>query len=368
MKNYIGLINLDENEDRIRELTRNRPLASIPFGGRYRIIDFILSNFTNSKIENIGLFVKNKSRSLIDHLNNGKPWDLDRKRDGLRVFNFGEENNVYEDVNTFAENLEYFKFSKQKYIILAPSYMIGNIDFNEVAKFHEKNNNDITIMYKKVNNAKNSFINCDVLNIDEQGNIISVGENIGSAKEVNICMEMFVMEKDLFIELIYECIKTGRYKKIKKCIYNSVDRFKTKAYEFTGYLACINSLEAYYKTSMDLLNPRINTELFSEKRPIYTKSKDEGPTRYAENSNVLNSIIANGCNIEGEVENCIISRRVNIQKGSKLKECVVLPNCVIGKDAKLVNVITDKYSYIVKGEELRGAKNFPLVMERERII
>lgn len=364
MKNYIGIINLDENEERIMELTRNRPLASIPFAGRYRIIDFILSNMTNSGIKNIGIFAKNKSRSLIDHLNNGRPWDLYRKRDGLRVFNFSDEDNVYNDINTFGDNLEFFKFSNQEYVILAPSYMICNIDFKEVSKYHEESENDITIIYKKINNAKENFLNCEVINIDSENNIISVGKNIGSEKEANICMEMFIMKKQMFMDIVFECTKSGRYKKVKKCIYNSLDKLNVKAYEFKGYLSCINSLNAYFKANMDLLNSRFNSELFNENRPIYTKSKDEGPTRYTKDSKVVNSIISNGCIIEGNVENAIICRRVHIEKGASLNNCIVLPNCVIGKNSKLTNVITDRYAYIVKGEELRGAKNFPLVIEK----
>lgn len=368
MKNYIGIINLDENEDRIRELTRIRPLASVPMAGRYRIVDFVLSNMTNAGIENIAIFSKNKSRSLVDHLSNGRPWDLHRKRDGLRIFNFGEEDPVYDDVHTFANNMEFFKYSKQDYVVLSSSYMICNIDLTEVMKFHEKNVNDITVVYKTVNSADKSFIDCDVINVDSDNNIISVGENIGSAKEANINMEIFLMRKDLFIEIIYECIKTGLDKKVKKCIYRNLDKLKVKAYKFDGYLSCINSLEAYYKANMDLLNVRINNELFFDNGPIYTKSKDEGPTKYTKDSNVVNSIIANGCYIEGTVENCIISRRVHIHKDAHLKDCIILQNSIINPHAKLQNVITDKCANITKGEELKGAKNCPLVIERVKIM
>ncbi|SHF11661.1 glucose-1-phosphate adenylyltransferase subunit GlgD [Clostridium fallax] len=364
MKNYIGIVNLDENQDRIMELTRSRPLASVPFAGRYRIIDFILSNMANSGIANIGIFAKNKARSLIDHLNNGRPWDLYRDRDGLRVFNFSDEDNVYNDVNTFGDNLEFFKFSRQEYIILTPSYMICNIDFNEVVKYHEEHKNEITIVYKKVNNAKENFLNCESINIDKENNLISVGENIGCEKEANISMEMFVMKKDLFMDIVFECIKTGRYKKVKKCIYNSLDKLKVKAYEFKGYLACINSLNAYFKANMDLFNSRINTELFNENRPIYTKPKGECPTKYTKDCKVLNSIISNGCIIEGVVENSIICRRVHIEKGAYLNNCIILPNCIISNNAKIINVIADKHANITKGDELRGSKNFPLVIER----
>lgn len=364
MKNYIGIINLDENESRIKELTRTRPLASVPIAGRYRVIDFVLSNMTNAGIDNIGIFSKNRSRSLMDHLSNGRPWDLHRKRDGLRVFNYVEEDPVYDDVHTFANNMEFLKYSKQEYVVLSSSYMICNVDLTEVMKYHEKSDNDVTVVYKSVNNADKSFVDCDVLNIDEESNVLSVGENIGSAKDANINMEIFLMRKDLFIEIIYDSIKTGLYSKVKKCIYRNLDKLKVKAYKFDGYLACVNSLDAYYKANMDLLNGRINSELFFDNGPVYTKSKDEGPTKYTKDSNVVNSIIANGCYIEGHVENCIISRRVHIQKGAYLKDCIILQNSTIGSNVQLHNVITDKCANIAKNEELRGSNNYPVVIEK----
>lgn len=166
MENCIGIINLDENENRMGALVKKRPLASVPIAGRYRVIDFILSNMTNSGIESIAIFTKNKSRSLMDHLANGRPWDLHRKKDGLKFFNFGNEDPSYDDVHCFLENLDCIKLSKKEYVLLAPSYMIANIDFREFIKNHKKSKNDISIMYKSVNTAKKEFIGCDVLNIN----------------------------------------------------------------------------------------------------------------------------------------------------------------------------------------------------------
>ena len=175
------------------------------------------------------------------------------------------------------------------------------------------------------------------------------------------------MKKDLFVGLIYECIKTGKWSKIKQCIYANLSNYKVRAFEFDGYLSCVNSLASYYKANMDLLNTRINNELFFDNGPIYTKTKDEAPTKYTEDSNVVNSIVANGCYIEGTVEICIISRRVKVNKGAVLKNCIILQNTVIGPDAKLSHVITDKCSYISKGENLMGSKNYPIVIEKQRI-
>ncbi len=366
MKNCIGIINLDENENRMGELVVNRSLASIPIAARYRVIDFVLSNMTNSGINCIGIFTKNKSRSLIDHITNGRPWDLNRKTDGLRVFNFGNEDPVFDDVHNFADNIQFLNRSRKEYVLLAPSYMVCNINYKEVLEYHKSTGKDVTIVYKKVNNADEAFSDCGVLNIDDAGNVISVGENIGKNPKANINMEMYILKRELFVNIVNECISSGMYRKVKDYIHNNLKNISAGAYEFTGHLDCINSIKALYDSNAALLNKKINKEIFNEERPIYTKTKDEGPTFYSDKSNVVNSIIANGCRIEGTVENCIIGRRVYIGKNTKLKDCVIMQNSRIEDDAVLDNVIADKGSEIRKGETLIGSTMYPLVIKKRK--
>lgn len=366
MKNCIGIINLDENENRMGELVVNRSLASVPIAARYRVIDFVLSNMTNSGVNCIGIFTKNKSRSLIDHISNGIPWDLNRKTDGLRVFNFGDDDPVYDDVHNFAENMQFLNRSRKEYVLLAPSYMICNINYNEVLEYHKSTGKEVTMVYKKVNNADEAFGDCGVVNIDDSGAVISVGENIGKNPKANINMEMYIMKRELFANIVNECVSTGRYRKVKNYIHDNFGTLSVGAYEFKGHLDCINSIKALYDSNIALLNRKINKEIFNEDRPIYTKTKDEGPTHYSDNSNVVNSIIANGCRIEGEVENCVIGRRVYVGKNTKLKDCIIMQNTKIGDEAVLDNVIADKGSEIRKGETLIGSAMYPLVIKKKK--
>jgi glucose-1-phosphate adenylyltransferase len=368
LKDYMGILDLNEKEENIRNLTRNRTVASIPMAGRYRVIDFVLSNMVNAGITNVGVFTKSKSRSLIDHLSGGKPWDLDRKREGLFVFNFGNGNPSLEDVEMFRNNIDYLHLSKEKHIILSSSYMICNIDYEEAVKFHEKSGKSITAIYKKADNCTTAFIDCDVLNIDDSGRVVSVGKNIGVQNINNICMEMFIMKKDTFIELVYKCVTTGAFRKVTHAIYRNLEEYDVAAYEFKGYLECINTIKSYYITNMDCLDPKVNKELFFNNGLIYTKVKDEAPTKYSEDSVVSNSLIANGCVIEGTVENSIIFRRVNVKKGAVIKNCIIMQNCDIGEDARLTNIITDKNVAIGKGKKLKGDKQLPLVIEKEPIL
>ncbi|MGL5245866.1 MAG: glucose-1-phosphate adenylyltransferase subunit GlgD, partial [Sarcina sp.] len=247
MNDCIGIINLDENESRMSKLVKNRPLASVPIAGRYRVVDFILSNMTNAGIESIGIFTKNRSRSLVDHLTNGRPWDLHRKKDGLRVFNFGDADPYYDDIHNFADNLDFFTKSRKEYVLIAPSYMVCNIDFNKVIKHHKKNDNDITIVYKNIKDAYQKFVGCDIVNLNEEARVTSIGQNIGREDNANISLEMYILRTDLFIEIIYESIRQGLYSKVKSYISKNVGNLKVSAYEFKGHLNCINSLKAYYE-------------------------------------------------------------------------------------------------------------------------
>ena len=368
MNDCLGIINLDEKENRMGELVTNRPLASVPIAARYRIIDFVLSNMTNSGIECIGIFAKNKSRSLMDHLTNGRPWDLHRKKDGLKVFNFGDDDPSYDDVHNFLDNIAFVKYSRKEYVLLSPSYMICNIDYDKALKEHKRSNNDITVIYKNVNNAHKSFYSCETLNIDDNNRVISIGENLGNNIDANISMEMYIMSTELFIDIVHESVSNGMYRKIKQFIHSNLDNMRVGSYRFDGYLSCINSLNSYYNANMDLLKDDVNSELFYDGKPIYTKVKDEPPTHYTESSLVSNSIIANGCLIEGEVKNCVISRRVFVAKNSKLENCVILQNSVIGQNASLENLIADKGTEIKEGKKYNGSNVWPLVMKSRRCL
>lgn len=367
LKNYMGIVNLNEDDSRIKSLAGKRSLASIPIAGRYRVIDFVLSNMVNSGIQKVGIFAQSNSRSLMDHLGSGKPWDLDRKINGLFVFNFGVKDSYINNIEIFKNNMEYFYNSTQENVIIAPSYMVCNINYEEPVKFHEENGSDITVIYKKINNGSKNFLDCDILNFDKNNRIVSIGTNMGAHNDHNISMEMFIMKKEIFMSLIYKAVETGQYKTIKEAIYNNIGELNVYAYEFKGYLECINSIDSYYKANMDMLDLKITKELFFNNGLIYTKVKDEAPTKYSEHCNVSNCLIANGSIIEGNVKNSIIARRVKILPGAEVSNCIIMQNCVIGEDAKLANIIIDKNVTIESGTELKGDKEFPLVIEKKAI-
>jgi len=365
LKNYIGILMLNEQEDNIKSLTKSRPIASIPIGGRYRIIDFVLSNMVNSGIHNIGIFTNTKSRSLVDHLGSGEPWDLDRKINGLFLFNLTSERAQLRDIDIISGNMEYIYRTKQDYVIISSSYMLCNMDYNEAAKYYEESGSDITLIYKKTNNGRRHYVNCNTIYVNEENKVLSVGKNIGADDTLNISMEMFIMKKSTLITIINKCIQTGYHNSIKAAIYNQVSELNVNAYEFKGYLQCVNSIKNYYKISMDMLNSKITKELFYNKGLIYTKSKDEAPTKYFNGAKVNNSLISNGCILKGKIDKSIISRRVIVHAGAEIKNCIIFQNCEIKKGCKLTNVIIDKNTIISENTVLEGDSEFPVVIEKK---
>ena len=368
IKDYMAIINLDENDNDIRSLTTNRPIASIPIGSRYRVIDFMLSNIVNSGIKNVGIFSSTNSRSLTDHVGTGKAWDLNRKIDGLFLFNHGLCDFVNHDSKLLKNNMEYIYRSSSENVILTSSYMVCNMDLTEVVEAHEASGADMTVVYTETDHADTEFLNCYTLDVDKRsGRLKGVGKNIGFGKKANICMEIFIMKKEQLVDLIYKSahnINSGSFYNI---IFNELYNLEINAYRYQGYVFCINTISSYYKSNMNMLDPEVSSALFRSDRPIYTKIKDEPPTLYVKGCTVTNSLIADGCVIRGSVENSVIGRYVEIEDGVSIRNCIILQNIRIHRGARLSHVIVDKNVDIDSGTELKGNETFPLVIEKKNL-
>ncbi|WAM31219.1 glucose-1-phosphate adenylyltransferase subunit GlgD [Caldicellulosiruptor naganoensis] len=365
LTNYLGIVSLTENDSKLKSLTATRPLGSIPIFGRYRVIDFVLSNLVNAGVTNVGILAPTKSRSLIDHVGTGKPWNLNRKVDGLYIFNYSYDPSSISDIKLLKSNMEFLFRSKKEMVIFTLSHMICNIDFKEVAKYHEESNADITVVYKKVSNEDDLFLDAPTLILDQDSKVIGVGKNIGRRTLVNISLDIFLLSKEFLIECILSCLENGNCGLFRDFVYKNVQNMNVNAYEFKGYVGCINSISSYFKVSMDMLNVDIQSELFSKERPIYTKSNDSPPTRYFSTCEVENSFISNGCLIKGKVKNSIISRGVVIEKDAVVENSIIFSKCIIKSGAVLKNVILDKNVVIDSNATLIGHNKNPLVMEKQ---
>ncbi len=371
MKDVMGIVNLMEHNDFLKEISFHRPTAAIPFGGRYRMIDFILSNMVNSGIRNVSLVVQQKYRALMDHLGRGKDWDLDRKRDGLFFLppvHLSSSPTSKWDFRHFQSHLDFIDYSRQRYALLAGHNMLCNINFKEAFLFHKKMNADITIIYKEAEQLQEGLTQCYVLETSQDGRITDIEVAQGYTKGAKISMEMYIMEKALLMDLIGRCHSRGECDLVRDGFIRNLNRLRIYGFHHQGYLAKIDCVRSYYRHSLDLLNPSVSQELFFSKGLIYTKVKDGPPTKYMESSKVHNSLIANGCIIEGQVENSIIFRSVKVGKGAVVKNSVIMQRSTIEEDALLEHVIADKRVLITRGKQLKGDGQYPLVIQRRSII
>jgi len=361
----MGIITLNEDDSDIRSLTKVRPIGSIPVLGRYRVIDFMLSNMVNCAITNVVVFTMGSSRSLRDHLGTGKPWDLNRKIDGLYIFSHGNDRMPLTEINLIKSNEESLIRSRKSKVIMAPSYMLCNIDLVAAADFHETAGADVTIIYKKIYGNLNMFLDCGVLNFEADGmKVASVGRNTGVDADLCISMEIFIMDKGFCLDCVEKSLHHGGFTTVKDYIYANISRFNVVGFEFAGYLGCINSVSSYFKVSMDVLGDKVMSELFMDKSRIFTKSNDSPPTKYMSNAEVSNSLIANGCIIDGTVSNSILSRGVIVENGAQVIDSVVFARTVIRKDAMIKNAVLDKAVVVERGRMLVGDPNYPIVIEK----
>ena len=368
----MGIINLSEAEEYLGELSRTRPLAAVPFAGRYRLIDFVLSNMVNSGVSNVGIFIQHKYRSLMDHLRSGKEWDLARKRDGLFILPPAYTKNPMQihrgDVENFYSNLDYISKSRQKYVVIAGPEMVSNLDYRQALDYHKNTGAEITVLYTKANCATHDCVRSTVVEMEENGRMIDMTEYKESGQCQNISMKTFIMERKVLIELINDCISRGDSDFIKHCIIKNISKRKVYGYHYQGYVARISSLRSYFQHSMEILSPHIWKELFFKSGLIYTKVKDEPPAKYMGDADVKNSLISTGCYIEGRVENSILFRGVRVHKGAYIKNSIVMQNGQIFPGAILENVICDKDVKIMDNKQFKGECNYPIIIKKGQVI
>ncbi|MFS1512446.1 glucose-1-phosphate adenylyltransferase subunit GlgD [Chengkuizengella sp. SCS-71B] len=369
MKNVMGIINLVNEIDQLEELTYNRCIASTPFGGRYRFIDFILSSFVNSGIHKVCMFTQKKYRSLIDHIGSGREWNLDRRQHGLTVlpplFEESKEENKG-DLHYFYDHRDYFFRSKVDFVILAKSHMVCNIDFDPILKFHKDHNAQITLLYK--DNKDEQFSLARPIKVSSDQILTSIEVNQTNVTSDQISMEMFLMKKDLFLDLVETSIASGWTNFIEDAVIKNLDLLNVYGYKFAGHLGIMNTVQSYYKNSMDLLEMSLFHSIFHQSHSIYTKTKDEAPAAYKSDALVSNSLVTNGCMIEGTVENSILFRSVEVGKGARLKNCIIMPNTVIQQNVNLENVILDKHVIINMDKKIIGDPSTPCIAEKLKII
>ena len=364
MKTVLGLVNIQEDNSLIRELTDSRAVELVPFAGRYRLVDFTLSSMVNSGINHVGIMLPDKPRSVLDHVRSGKEWDLSRRHEGLFYLPSVkvEKESREGDLKNFYANADFFEHSAQKYVLVTSGSFIYNMDFAELLKYHQDTGADITLVYnvaKGENTGKNA-----VFETSADGVVEDIAEKPVVYDGSKVSMGIYLMEKRVFVEIVRNAYEHGGNDLLVDGIIRNSGKYKMYAKEHTGYVAHVESMSAYYKSSMDLLRSEIWEELFMGKNPIYTKVKDEVPVQYKDESEVRNALIANGSVVYGSVENSILFRGVKVGRGVKIKNSIIMENCDLKDGALIENVICDKNVVVSKDKWLKGAPNYPLIVTK----
>ena len=373
LKNVMGLINLHESHESFREITKHRPLAAIPFAGRYRLIDFVLSNFINSGITNVGILSAGNSRALSDHIRSGKEWDLARKRDGLFLLPSWQTGAVQgsfpSDLTDFFSNLDYIKSSRQRFALLSGSRAVCNINYEAAYYYHLEKKADITVLYKEYTSAEaKSLSGVTMFKTAGDGRVVDMEVCPVNTHSSKLSLEMYLMDRHLLVDLIDASVSRGGTNFARDCIMKNIENLKIYGFPFNGYLARIDSLQNYFNHSMKLLTPEIWQEIFFANGSIYTKVKDEAPAKYQRDAVVTSSLVANGSVIAGNVENSILFRGVKVHKDARVSNSIVMQKGEIGPGAVIENVIFDKDVKITAGKKLKGELNHPIVIEKGTVI
>ncbi|NLY17981.1 MAG: glucose-1-phosphate adenylyltransferase subunit GlgD [Clostridiaceae bacterium] len=367
MYNTMGIILTGGKNNRLKELSMERSISAVPFGGKYRAIDFALSNLVNSGIRNVGVPTQYSFRSLMDHLGSGKEWDLDRKTDGLFIFppylsEYGT--GWYRGTaDSMYSNLTYLKRSNEEFVVINQGYAIYNMTYREMLEQHVDKDADITIATRLMDDfSKEDLSMLGIVETDTENRIIDFQEKPPNPKSNLASMGIYIIKRKLLISLLEDSAAHGYFDFVRDIIIRKLNELRIFSYEFKGYWRPLISIQLYYRTNMELLDPNIRYELFMKNGKIFTKVKDEPPAKYNEEAEVKNSIVADGCIIEGKVENSILFRGVKIKRGAIIRNSIIMQNSEVCENVILNNCILDKNVIISSGKQLNGDRNWPLIV------
>ena len=374
--NALGIIFPNSYDSLVPELVTERSMASIPFAGRYRMVDFCLSSMVNCGIDNISLIVRKNYHSLMDHLGSGREWDLTRKNGGLNIVPpFAEKSvKVYDGrVEALASILTFLKSQREKYVVMSDTNIAVNFDFNAFIDAHIASGADVTMVYAQQEipeallqvptESRDMYYTLDLE--EDRGRRIRINSKDTGVK--NLGLNIFVLERKLLIDQISTAYIHGYIYFERDVLAHKLDKLDVRAYKYEGYYARISNMKSYFDENMKLLDDENLDGLFGG-NPIYTKIRDDNPTRYIAGASAKNTMTADGCVIEGEVENCILFRGVRIGKGAKVKNCVLMQDTVVEEGANIEYVITDKKVTITAGKEVKGSDSYQVFVAKNKVV
>lgn len=371
MNNILSVVFASNNENKLNELTLHRTAASLPFCGRYRLIDFTLSNFVNSGITSIAIVTRNNYNSLMDHLRMGRDWDLNRKSSGLALFppyvlNTSSKEIYKGKIEAIYSVFDYLKHMKEEYVIITDSNIVTNIDYDDVFDYHLSNHADITMLTYEAAPTSSRRI---MVASKAGGRVTDMRLSYSmDEQKTQLSLNIYLLKKELLIALIENAYSRGQEDFEKDILFKKLDELKIMAYKVNNYASIIDDVKSYFNQSMNLLNAEIRNDLFYRNGKIFTKVKDSVPTIYGKNAKVINSLIADGCEINGVVENSVLFRGVKVAEGAVIKNSIVMENGSVMGDVMLSYAITDKNVTVREGRNISGFETYPVVIVKGKIV
>lgn len=371
--NALGILFPNSYDSLVPELVAERLMASIPFASRYRLVDFILSSMVNGGIDNVSVIVRKNYHSLMDHLGSGREWDLTRKNGGLNMVPpYAEKTvSVYNGrIEALASILDFLKEQKEKYVVMADTNLAVNFDFKAMIQSHIDSGADVTVAYTE-EPLPESILDAPHTSKDmyytltlNDGRVSEIQINSKEAGVQNLSMNIFIIDRLLLIDLVSKAYVLGQIYFERDVLASHLDTLNVQAFRYDGYVARIADMKSYFEENMKMLDDANVDALFYNGDPIYTKIRDDNPTRYINGAKVKNIMAADGCVIEGDVENSILFRGVKVAKGAKVRNCVLMQGTVVETGADLEYVITDKNVTVTEYKELKGNQAFPVYVPK----
>ena len=372
----LGIIFPNSYDSLVPELVTERLMASIPFASRYRMCDFMISSMVHCGIDNISILVRKNYHSLMDHLGSGREWDLTRKNGGLNIVPpyAQKQVKVYEGRIEALESIRgYLKKQTEKYVIMTDSNIAVNFDFNDLLHAHIESGADATVVYRKQEIPK-PLIKQSTEALDlyyalgvNGDHVSKIYINPTEKGEMNFCLNIYVVERELLIRMIDDAFVHGYTSFVRDILERQIEHLDVRGYCYDGYVAEIHDMKSYFEENMKLLEEENLNALFSGNQ-IYTKIRDDNPTRYINGSKAQNVMVADVCVIEGDVENSILFRGVHIGKGAKVKNCVLMQDTIVEDNASVEYVITEKDVTITEGKSLTGNDSFQVFVAKGQTV
>lgn len=381
MRNKIApILNLVEFEENLKPLTDRRPVASLPFACRYRLVDFPFSSLYNAEAESAALFISGSGHSLYDHIRSGSTWGLDASVGG-GVFTHSQvklksdqSTESKHDAFYYDDHYNYVSKAKADYVVIMGSSLLSNIQIKSLLHFHNEKNSEVTVVYKKIERSvlrEDTVYSALTLDNENTGAI----EGIRNAAEINdnellnLNMETMVIKKDTFLDYLHKAKQLDVDINVNNFIQFTLDlNLPIYGYEYTGYLKVIEDIKSYYEANMDMLDEDNFNSLFYRADPVKTRSKNSAPTYYGETAVIENAQFANDCEVNGTVKNSIVFRKVSIAEGAHIENSIIMQDSLIEEDTYLNHVILDKHVYVKKGARLEGTPDNPIVIAKNGVV